>query len=425
MKHLLIILLLLISGAQVASPQALSPIDTTATATLGQPILYSPDGKAMTSQIEQMKGKLKEVDNNSHRRHIAVSSKLENLSSSLDTVSKNLDSIGKKANALEQMLLLTIQKMDTVISKTDTLTQSEHPAQNRSVLPILSLLAGLLTLGAMAWGYRKLRGEMSRLHEQEDHNLSPQNKDVSWVLDLLKTGLNKSDGISESVATSLSSLSRQENTMTKVASQLEAVLKGQDNAELIEKLEALLSRVNEIKESIAKLPPTNSLPAKISPSIPQRDVVVYNAAVDAWLHINNQLFSMGKWRWKIQNVYRLLAGLDVSEDDLRSDLQGLGDDERRESVLTIINDIKRFMATHKPVIDEWLQGENEAGIKSLQDAVWMSQGMPFNDDRDEEVTGDDVEEGTIVDKVASLGYYFPGSRNGGILQKCKVLVATD
>lgn len=255
MKHLLIILLLLISGAQVASPQALSPIDTTATATLGQPILYSPDGKAMTSQIEQMKGKLKEVDNNSHRRHIAVSSKLENLSSSLDTVSKNLDSIGKKANALEQMLLLTIQKMDTVISKTDTLTQSKHPAQNRSVLPILSLLAGLLTLGAMAWGYRKLRGEMSRLHEQEDHSIPPQYVDISQKLNLLKTGLDKQDRISESVATSLSSLSRQENTMTKVASQLEAVLKGQDNAELIEKLEALLSRVNEIKESIAKLPP--------------------------------------------------------------------------------------------------------------------------------------------------------------------------
>lgn len=423
MKKLLLILLLVLNGTELALAQALTTIDSVTV--FGGQNPYSPELKATASQVVQMQGKIKDIDNNSQRRYNAVSSKLDNLGSRLDSVDQSIDSIGEVANELSQTMLLAIQKMDSITSKVlEPPTDGEADGQSRSVWPILSMIAGLLTLAAMLWGYRKLRGEISIVRNQEGHSASPQNEDISQILSLLRAGQSRNDGISESVASSLSSLSRQEDTMTKVATQLETVLNAQDKAELIEKLEALLSGFDEIKASIDKLPSSGSKPdnTQTAPILPQRDVVIYNAAVDAWLHINNQLFSMGKWRWKIQNVYRLLAGLDVSEEDLRSDLQGLGDDERRESVLTIINDIKRFMATHKPVIDEWLQGENEAGIKSLQDAVWMSQGLPFNDDRDEEVTGDSVENGAIVDKVASLGYYFPGSRNGGILQKCKVLV---
>ena len=174
----------------------------------------------------------------------------------------------------------------------------------------------------------------------------------------------------------------------------------------------LLSQFDNVASALKHL--EKKLPDK-------RDAVAYNAAVDAWIHINDHLCSMGKTRWKIQNVYRLLAGEPVDQQQLKQDMESL-DEERREEVLGIVHDIERFKATHLTAINEWLAKE-EGEIKTFADAVRQPIGKTFDEQLDEEVTGDEVPPGTTISKVAQLGYFFPSSRNGGYRKKAGILVS--
>ncbi len=150
-----------------------------------------------------------------------------------------------------------------------------------------------------------------------------------------------------------------------------------------------------------------------------RDAVAYNAAVDEWIELNKRLFDLGKDRWKIQNVYRYLAGEDVTRDEMQQELSCL-EGPKRERVTVIISDIERFMNVHRKAIDEWLS-EEEGNIKTFCDAVRMPQGRTFDAQLDEEMLGEAVDPSAKITKVASLGYFFPNSRNGGYRQKTKVL----
>lgn len=148
--------------------------------------------------------------------------------------------------------------------------------------------------------------------------------------------------------------------------------------------------------------------------------VSYDAAVDAWIHINNHLAHMGKNRKSIQHVYALLAGHHVEQKDLQNDLLLL-DEERREEVNTIISDINRFKSQHLQALEEC--GSIKAGSTiSLKEMVRFPLGEPFDNDMDEELTGDPVENGKQITMVASLGYRFPGSLNGHYQVKSKVKV---
>lgn len=150
------------------------------------------------------------------------------------------------------------------------------------------------------------------------------------------------------------------------------------------------------------------------------DQMAYNAAVDAWVNINDHLYTLGKDRRKIQHVYAFLAGHDVTDSELQSDLSQLSDD-RREALSSIISDIRRFRSIHMPVIEAWLSSDSNR-TRTLRDAVRFPLGQGFDNDRDEELTGDSVPNGTAVSMVAALGYHFPGSRSGCYPTKAKVLV---
>lgn len=185
------------------------------------------------------------------------------------------------------------------------------------------------------------------------------------------------------------------------------------------RLEALQNSLFEILSNIGSL----STVSVVSPStvnMDKPDKVAYDAAVDAWININKHLESLGKDRKKIQHVYALLAGETVEDTELRTDLESLND-ERKEEVNVIISDIKRFMSQHLNAIESWISFD-AGSAKTLKDVVRFPLGKSFNNDLDEELTGDIVNDGKTVSMVASLGYLFPGSRNGCYRGKSKVLV---
>ena len=185
------------------------------------------------------------------------------------------------------------------------------------------------------------------------------------------------------------------------------------------KINQIIGSLNEISAKI------NSLSALRVESVSETnltkpDKVAYDAAVDAWININNHLSSLGKDRKKIPHIYAILAGETVEESELRADLSAL-DEERKEEVNVIISDIKRFMSQHLNAIETWISFE--AGVpKTLKDVVRFPLGKAFDQELDEELTGDLVENGETIRVVAALGYLFPGSRNGCYREKSKVLV---
>lgn len=185
------------------------------------------------------------------------------------------------------------------------------------------------------------------------------------------------------------------------------------------KIDQIIGSLNEISAKI------NSMSAPYVESVSESslnkpDKVAYDAAVDAWININNHLSSLGKDRKKIPHVYALLAGENIDESELRADLSAL-DDERKEEVNVIISDIKRFMSQHLNAIETWISFEAGA-IKTLKDVVRFPLGKAFDQELDEELTGEIVGNGEIIRVVAALGYLFPGSRNGCYRERSKVLV---
>ena len=150
------------------------------------------------------------------------------------------------------------------------------------------------------------------------------------------------------------------------------------------------------------------------------DPVSYDAAVDAWIQINNNLGSLGKYRWRIQKVYAYLAGHDIDRSDMQQEIASL-DDEHKEAINIIISDIERFKLQHLTALENGLTAQSGHECK-LMDAVRFPVGKTFDAVLDEELTGEPVKQGAIVSKVALLGYLFPGSRNGCYRVRSTVLI---
>ena len=185
------------------------------------------------------------------------------------------------------------------------------------------------------------------------------------------------------------------------------------------KIDQIIGSLNEISARINSMSAFH-LESVSETNLIKPDRVAYDAAVDAWININNHLSSLGKDRKKIPHVYALLAGETIEESELRADLSSL-DEERKEEVNVIISDIRRFTSQHLNAIEAWISFE-AGSPKTLKDVVRFPLGKAFDQELDEELTGDLVNNGETIRIVAALGYLFPGSRNGCYREKSKVLV---
>ena len=229
------------------------------------------------------------------------------------------------------------------------------------------------------------------------------------LLLVLKTG-KRNKAISESANGTINELLKAVNEL-KVSHEILAQ-KGREAEDLKSKSRGVLD-CQEQDMQTEKKAQRHTLPDKIS----------YDAAVDAWIFINNHLFTLGRDRFKIPHVYAFLGGYPVETSELKADLDSLNL-ERREEVNTILGDIKQFKVQHLSVIEAWLSHQS-GDIRKLRDAVRFPIGQPFDNELDEHLLGDTVKDGETISSVASLGYLFPGSLNGCYRVKSKVLVEFD
>ena len=127
--------------------------------------------------------------------------------------------------------------------------------------------------------------------------------------------------------------------------------------------------------------------------------MVYNEAISAFLSLNERIYELRQLRKELQPLIQWLA-TDGTMPKTESD------DER---IIGLTEDIKKFLITQMPFINACLSTIHDDGTTYV-DYVRGAVGGTFDTTLDEEPTGTDAKDGTPIQYVLKLGYYFPDSR---------------
>lgn len=352
-------------------------------------------------QIEKSLNQLSRNQNKMSQDYKSMNSYLNGRDS---VIIRSLDNSNKRIANLEDslgLINLSIQKELNRINQ----DQTELEKQSKTYTLLLSVLILLLLILLI---YNIVRNNQSA-------------SSLSVLIGQKSTGDTDKDTQIASCHNQLKELQREQ---TEILTEIKTIHVVQNDFNEIttinaHKIDQIIGSLNEISARINSMSAFH-LESVSETNLTKPDKVAYDAAVDAWININNHLSSLGKDRKKIPHVYALLAGETIEESELRADLSSL-DEERKEEVNVIISDIKRFMSQHLNAIETWISFEAGA-LKTLKDVVRFPLGKAFDQELDEELTGDLVENGETIRVVAALGYLFPGSRNGCYREKSKVLV---
>ncbi len=353
------------------------------------------------SQIVNTLNQLRRNQNKIHQDYKSLYSYLKNRDS---IIISSLDNSNNRTSNIEDSLAVLNSYIQNELIATNRNQTELHRQTNIYVVLLATLIFGVLVL--LIYMIRKTHQTVSSIsilmgRKESEHEVS-------------KTSMSQCDKRLEALQSSL----------VEILSKIKTISVDQGNiketsSSNFQKINQLVESLNEILSNIGSLSTVSAVsPSTVNMNKP--DKVAYDAAVDAWRNINDHLASLGKDRWKIQHVYALLAGETVEDTELRTDLGALND-ERKEEVNVIISDIRRFMSQHLNAIESWISFD-AGSTKTLKDVVRFPLGKSFNKDLDEELTGETVNDGETISMVASLGYLFPGSRNGCYREKSKVKV---
>ena len=192
----------------------------------------------------------------------------------------------------------------------------------------------------------------------------------------------------------------QEDSWEDVRQLLEARL-AQGFSELSAKLEELTA-----KPEVMELSP--------------QDVVAYNDGVQAFVNINNFVYDLRQHGGLIVPLLRFLADVDREVQDVKSlvKLEGLSDAERSQLAL-LVSKIEQFKRNNQPAIERYLKlsGKKE----TYADCVRFPLDKGYEEALDQNLLGDDMQEGQIVKRVFKLGFYFPDAKSYPYREKSLVL----
>ena len=127
-------------------------------------------------------------------------------------------------------------------------------------------------------------------------------------------------------------------------------------------------------------------------------MMVYNEAVRAFITLNNRIYELHTYRKELQPLIQWLA-TDGEKPAINQDILEL---------VTLAEDIEKFLTTQQPFINACLSTVNNEGL-SYTDFVHAPVGSNFDVALDEEPTGLKVDNGTPITFVLKLGYFFPES----------------
>ena len=264
----------------------------------------------------------------------------------------SLENSNEKISNLEDslgLLNLSIQKELVRINE----DQTELQKQSKMYVILLSVLI-LFIFVLLIYNIRKNNQSASSL---------------SMLIDQKSTG---NDDNGSQIASCHNKLDSLQKDQTEILTEIKTIHVVQNDFNEINtinahKIDQIIGSLNEISARINSMSAFH-LESVSETNLIKPDRVAYDAAVDAWININNHLSSLGKDRKKIPHVYALLAGETIEESETAK--------EESESRL---NGIEESLSHIGDEIDEILKKSEDnaqlVGAKILQDA----QNLLYND----------------------------------------------
>lgn len=180
-------------------------------------------------------------------------------------------------------------------------------------------------------------------------------------------------------------------------------------------LKLIFERLLDKDTAEAPLPVTSEVPASaILPETHQddddsaatefsnEDKVAYCDATVAFQKLNNELYTLRKHKSVIHELFSIFhAGQGTVSQTVLADLA----DDDRENVVSALHKIKLFNESYRPALSKGLRA---LGL-SFESNVRFPLNLPFDNSWDENVFGYDVDDGSEITRVVSLGYEFPES----------------
>ena len=127
--------------------------------------------------------------------------------------------------------------------------------------------------------------------------------------------------------------------------------------------------------------------------------MVYNEAISSFISLNERIYELRQLRKELQPLIQWLA----TDGDMP---KTESDDDR---ITGLAEDIRKFLISQMPFINACLCTIHDDGTTYV-DYVRGAVGGTFDATLDEEPTGTEVKDGTAIQYVLKLGYYFPDSR---------------
>ena len=151
-----------------------------------------------------------------------------------------------------------------------------------------------------------------------------------------------------------------------------------------------------------------------------QDVVAYNDGIQAFVNINNYVYDLRRHNALMTRLLQFWAGAEVPSVQVKDmvDLKSVPEEERSHLSLLILK-IEQFKRNNQPAIERYLKLSGKR--QNYVDCVRCPLGQKFDDELDQNLLGDEMREGQIVEQVFKLGFNFPDSRFYPYREKALVL----
>lgn len=166
-------------------------------------------------------------------------------------------------------------------------------------------------------------------------------------------------------------------------------------------IESLSSELNKVAEK--DISPRNEEDKKSEKQVV--NMIAYNDAIIAFDNINRKFYKIRKY----PNVVLGLANM--LNFGLTDEKINFGDlpDEDKSYAANLQSDILMFNRNYRTNIVSYLHTE---GLE-WNDCVRNPYNKPFDNEWDENILGDEIQNGTIVTRIVQLGFEFPNSTKIG------------
>lgn len=266
------------------------------------------------------------------------------------------------------------------------------------VIQIITLLicVTLLIISLCILSYLKIIFERSLLKEDDYFKVRTSNQDLEMSMD---------DTLADIKSLLDKLISDVRESDNKFDFRIESLMKSFDS----------LKNQSPVADNVIIPYPGNDITENnnVNVRLSNSERVAYEDSTTAFQKVNNELYSIRKHKDIVHELFNVMYnGSGNLNPVLLNDLT----DSDREIIVTVFGKIKNFNENYRPFLTK---GLTSLGL-SFDSCVRFPLNQPFDNSWDENNLGYDVDDGTIIKRVVSLGYEFPESPIIG-RQKSKIM----